>query len=98
MPKYTKALRRWTRGEDDAIVVFQKPHCPYCRTAIQHLQTLNRPLIIVDVTTDSAYSECKQEMKAKTGHATYPCVFDAGTFVGGSEEALLLTARPCCEP
>lgn len=88
MVKYKKVLRRWTHGVDDAIVVFHKQQCPYCKVAIQHLKTLGRPLVLVDVEGDVAYARCKRDMQRATGHMTYPRVFQAGVFVGGSEEAL----------
>lgn len=90
MAKYKKALRRWTKGVDDAVVIFHKQWCPYCLTAIGHLKTLSKLLVLVDVEDDATYKRCKGEMQKATGHVTVPCIFMAGRFVGGSEEALKL--------
>jgi glutaredoxin len=85
MVKYTTALQRWTYGVADAIVVFHKQRCPYCIAAIDKLQNLGRPLVLVDVETDAKYRACKAKMQTVTGHSTYPRIFEAGNFVGGSD-------------
>lgn len=88
MTKYLKALRRWTHGVDNVIVVFHKKSCPYSREAIEHLKTLSKPLVLVDVDADAAYKLCKDAMQLATGHTTLPCIFEAGRLIGGRDEAV----------
>lgn len=92
-PTYRRTLREWTHAqtpeEDDKIVVFLRPGCPYCEKTIALLDQMGSTddVVKVDVSQDKTFATYKRSMEKTTGCKTVPKVFHDGVFVGDSQAA-----------
>jgi thioredoxin reductase (NADPH) len=79
------------------VVVFQKPHCPYCKKAKEALRlegvTAEPYVRFIDLTAMGSVQGGKVQdaLKAMTGRRTVPNVFVGGKSIGGGEWQASLT-------
>ncbi|CBZ50764.1 hypothetical protein NCLIV_038390 [Neospora caninum Liverpool] len=82
-------VAEWSDGliQQHKVVVFSKSHCPYCRRAIEVLQSVKAKDVHVEQIEDSPYMDAIQDyMKQKTGARSVPRVFIGGEFLGGGDD------------
>ena len=78
------------------IVIYTKPGCPYCASAIALLNKKDAAFTEIVASNDP---EKKQEMIQKSGgKATFPQIFIDGKHVGGSDDLHALDARGGLDP
>ncbi|XP_045156475.2 uncharacterized protein LOC123522981 [Mercenaria mercenaria] len=79
---------------DKKVMIFSKPHCPFCLMAKEVLEKyVGKGQIIEpedyevwEINKDSNYSQLWEELTNMTGSRTVPRVFVNGTFIGGGTE------------
>ena len=73
--------------EKNAVVVFSKSWCPYCRKALEALGAagITQPHI-VDLTDNGKAHEIQATLQSMTGRRTVPNVFVGGKSIGGGDE------------
>lgn len=74
------------------VVVFSKPFCPYCRRALEALQSATEESpFVVDLTAMGKVGwEIQQTLADMTGRRTVPNVFIHGKSIGGGDETVAL--------
>jgi thioredoxin reductase (NADPH) len=78
----------------NAVVVFSKSWCPYCRTALEVLNIagIAHPMI-VDLTENENAKEIQAALESMTGRRTVPNIFVGGRSIGGGQETSALQAK-----
>ncbi|VDN13351.1 unnamed protein product [Dibothriocephalus latus] len=75
------------------VVMFVKPYCPNCKSAISLFRDLigtsitEADLDVVDISNNPRCSEIQDALKALTGARTVPRIFINGKSLGGFDEA-----------
>jgi len=78
------------------VVIYTKPGCPYCSTAID---LLKRKGVDFDEVVASRDAEKKAEMIRRSGgRTTFPQIFIDETHVGGCDDMLALESRGGLDP
>jgi len=78
------------------VVIYTKPGCPYCSTAID---LLKRKGVDFDEVVASRDAERKAEMIRRSGgRTTFPQIFIDETHVGGCDDMLALESRGGLDP
>lgn len=79
--------------EKNAVVVFSKSWCPFCRKALEALNAagVEEPFI-VDLSDNEHTREIQATLESLTGRRTVPNVFVGGTSIGGGDETSSLQA------
>ena len=78
------------------IVIYTKPGCPYCASAIA---LLNKKGAAYQEIVASSDPEKKQEMIQKSaGRATFPQIFIDGKHIGGCDDIQALERRGGLDP
>lgn len=75
-------------GTSHEIVIYSIKECPYCENAMDFLQEMNLPFVIVDITFDDRVWE---NLKEETGITTVPYIFIDGQYIGGCSDMLALS-------
>nr|VZI04363.1 unnamed protein product [Spirometra erinaceieuropaei] len=75
------------------VVMFVKPYCPYCKTAVSIFRGFigtsitESDMDVVDISTNPRCSEIQDALKALTGARTVPRIFINGKSLGGCDDA-----------
>lgn len=72
------------------VVIYTREFCGYCTRALTLLQRKEIPFEQIDCTMDQAL---RNEMREKTGGATFPQVLIGGKPIGGSDALQALEDR-----
>ncbi|XP_045156479.2 uncharacterized protein LOC123522983 [Mercenaria mercenaria] len=78
------------------VMVFSKPHCPFCLMAKEVLEKYVGEVIepedyeVWEINKDPNYSQLWEELTNMTGARTVPRVFINGKFIGGGTETRAL--------
>lgn len=70
-------------------VVYTKPHCPYCVSALRLLNNKGADIEEIVASNDPAI---RREMVEKSGRNTFPQIFIDGKHIGGCDDLYELDA------
>lgn len=71
---------------ENAIAVFSKSYCPYCRSAKDTLSQLTKNFFVIELDQDDNGSEIQKYLAEKTGQSTVPNIFIAQKHIGGNSD------------
>ncbi|CAO3643649.1 unnamed protein product [Mucor hiemalis] len=72
--------------ENNAVVIFSKSYCPYCKKAKALFDSLNVKYYSIELDTHELGGEIQNYLLEKTGQRTVPNVFVAKQHIGGSDD------------
>ena len=62
-----------------ALVIYTKPHCPYCQYALDHYKETGVEFIEYDAQNDKARQ--REMLEFSDGDVTVPCIVDDGVYI-----------------
>jgi glutaredoxin 3 len=83
---------------ENAVVMFSKPSCPYCKMAKEVLDNLGVDYVLEEIDHRPDCSKLQEIFQMITGARTVPRVFIGGKCIGGGSEAYSLHNQGKLEP
>lgn len=77
-------------SSSEAVVIFSKSYCPYCRRVKQLLEELDVRHRVIELDEREDGSALQAELLHLTGQRTVPNVFVGGTSIGGADATFAL--------
>lgn len=71
---------------DNAVAVFSKSYCPYCKAAKETIAQFTKNFYIIELDQESNGSEIQNYLKEKTGQNTVPNIFIDHKHIGGNSD------------
>ncbi|KYK57167.1 hypothetical protein DCS_04174 [Drechmeria coniospora] len=71
---------------DNAVVVFSKSYCPYCKATKQTLNNLNVDYALLELDNDPDGSALQEALEEISGQRTVPNVFIQQKHIGGNSD------------
>ncbi|KAK6363600.1 hypothetical protein TWF730_001024 [Orbilia blumenaviensis] len=82
--------------DDNAVMVFSKSYCPYCRAAKTTLRDMNATFEVYELDNESDGSAIQDALEEISNQRTVPNIFIGQKHIGGNSDlqALKKTALP----
>ncbi|KAJ6441311.1 glutaredoxin Grx1 [Purpureocillium lavendulum] len=76
--------------DENAVIVFSKSYCPYCRATKQTLSSLDAEYKAIELDNESDGSDLQDALEQITGQRTVPNVFIDHKHIGGNSDVQAL--------
>ncbi|MBW0526860.1 hypothetical protein O181_066575 [Austropuccinia psidii MF-1] len=84
MSQFTQKIQELIDQND--LVVFAKSTCPYCVKAIETLNQLGHPPLVIQLDQIDNGTQLHQALKTKTNQNTVPAIFIKQELIGGNSD------------
>ncbi|ORY84421.1 thioredoxin-like protein [Protomyces lactucae-debilis] len=71
---------------ENAIAVFSKSYCPYCKAAKETLAAFTKDFYVIELDQESNGADIQNYLGEKTQQRTVPNIFIKGKHIGGNSD------------
>lgn len=77
---------------DNAVAVFSKSYCPYCKQAKNTLAQVTKNFYVIELDQDENGADIQNYLREKTGQSTVPNIFISQEHIGGNSDLTSLNS------